>query len=72
MSAYREYIEEKERMDGYVSRQFRIRSITENLSGATLELEHPGGEKATLQVFSADARKYMSNLIITKSWLPIK
>lgn len=64
MSAYKEFLEEKERLDGFIARDFKICGVEETLSGALVELEHPGGEKAEVHMFSADARKYMSNLII--------
>ncbi|NIK70058.1 MULTISPECIES: hypothetical protein [unclassified Paenibacillus] len=64
MSAYQEFLEEKQKLDAYIGRQFRIHNVVENLSGATIELVHPGGESAVLQLLSADARKYMSNLVV--------
>lgn len=64
MSAYKEFLEERERIDSYISRQFKICSVTEGLSGSTVELKQTNGESVTLLVLSADARKYMSNVLI--------
>ncbi|MFX3631925.1 MAG: hypothetical protein ACE3L7_07580 [Candidatus Pristimantibacillus sp.] len=64
MSVYAEFQEEKERIDSYISRQFRICNVTEGLSGSTVELKQSNGESVTLLVLSADARKYLSNVLI--------
>ncbi|WP_028611406.1 hypothetical protein [Paenibacillus harenae] len=64
MSDYGLFQEEKNRLDAYISRQFKIVGITENLSGATVELEHPGGGQAEVRLLTAEGRKYMSNLVI--------
>lgn len=64
MSAYQEYIAEKERLDAYVNRHFQISAISENLSGTSVRLEHPGGESATLLLLTADARKHVINLLL--------
>ncbi|MGG4142580.1 hypothetical protein ABEW34_05555 [Paenibacillus algorifonticola] len=64
MSAYQQVLEEKAKLDGYMIRQFKFIHIEENLSGATVTLQHPGGEAATLQLLTAEARKYLTNLLI--------
>lgn len=64
MSAYQEYMEEKNRLDAYIDRHFLIAAISENLSGTSVRLEHPGGETATLQLLSADVRKHVVNVLL--------
>ncbi|MUT64419.1 hypothetical protein [Paenibacillus sp. NEAU-GSW1] len=64
MSAYQEYVEEKNRLDAYIDRHFLIAAISENLSGTIVRLEHPGGETATLLLLSADTRKHVVNLLL--------
>ncbi|WP_341280860.1 hypothetical protein [Paenibacillus sp. FSL H8-0537] len=64
MSDYQQVLEEKAKLDGYMVRQFIFIDIEENLSGATVTLQHPGGEAATVQLLTADARKHLTNLLI--------
>lgn len=64
MSEYQQVLEEKAKLDSYMVRQFKFIRIEENLSGATVTLQHPGGEAATLQLLTAEARKYLTNLLI--------
>jgi hypothetical protein len=64
MPAYEQYLTEKNKIDGYINQQYLIANFKENLSGAWVDLEHPGGEKATLHLLTADARKYASSLLI--------
>lgn len=64
MSDYQQVLEEKGKLDGYMVRQFKFIHIEENLSGATVTLQHPGGETATVQLLTADARKHLTNLLI--------
>ena len=64
MSDYQQYLEEKSRIDGLLSKGFAIRYITENLSGAFLEFtkETQDGsfETDTVHIQTADGRKYFS------------
>ncbi|KQO18325.1 hypothetical protein [Paenibacillus sp. Leaf72] len=64
MSEYQQVLEEKAKLDSYMVRQFKFIHIEENLSGATVTLQHPGGEAATVQLLTAEARKYLTNLLI--------
>ncbi|WP_338554344.1 hypothetical protein [Paenibacillus sp. KS-LC4] len=64
MSDYQQVLEEMAKLDGYMARQFEFIHIEENLSGATVMLQHPGGEAATVQLLTADARKHLTNLLI--------
>jgi hypothetical protein len=64
MSSYESFLNEKNKLDGYMSQHFKIHEFKEDLSGAWLELGLPGGEKATLQLLTADGRKYASYLLI--------
>jgi hypothetical protein len=66
MSSYKEFIEEKGKIDGLLQNDYEITSIRENLSGAFVEftnLKNPE-DKVELQILTADARKYFSSIII--------
>ncbi|TXK75936.1 hypothetical protein [Paenibacillus sp. N3.4] len=64
MSDYKQYMQEKLRLDGFVAQGFKIAGVKEDLSGTWLELEHPGGEAAQLHLTTANARKYFATLLI--------
>lgn len=64
MSSYEQYQTEKHKLDTFIAQQFRITGMQENLSGAWLTLEHPGGEQATLHLETADARKYCISVLL--------
>ncbi|MGO4369996.1 hypothetical protein [Paenibacillus sp. 2TAB19] len=64
MSAYEQYMEEKLRIDNFIERRYKIKAVTEDLSGSTVHMEHPGGEQTVVQILTADARKYLVNVVI--------
>ncbi|MFT8321755.1 MAG: hypothetical protein ABF649_12685 [Bacillus sp. (in: firmicutes)] len=70
MSAYTEFIEEKAKLDALVSEGYRIFGIYENLSGALVEFgrldnkELHSEEKKQIKILTADARKYLSGILI--------
>jgi hypothetical protein len=64
MSEREQFVREKQKLDGYLSQNFKIAGVKENLSGAWLQLEHPGGETATLHLETPGARKYFATLLI--------
>ncbi len=66
MSSYKEFLEEKAKIDGMLEKGYEITKIIENLSGAFVEftnLKNPE-DKVELQILTADARKYFSTIII--------
>ena len=64
MSAYEQYVEEKNKIDGYLNQEYVITGVREGLSGDWLELKHPGGDEALLLIETADARKYFVNVLL--------
>lgn len=64
MSAYEQVKEEKLKIDDFIERRFKIVEVKEDLSGSTVHMEHPGGERTVILVLTADARKHLSNVII--------
>ncbi|OXM87729.1 hypothetical protein [Paenibacillus rigui] len=64
MSAYQQFQAEKEKLDAYAAQQFRITAVQEDLTGTLLTLEHPGGERVTLRLETADARKYFVSVML--------
>lgn len=66
MSEYEQFQNEKQKLDGYVAQKFKIVGVKEDLEGAWLDLEHPGGETANLHLKTANARKYYVSLILAQ------
>ncbi|MBN8250318.1 hypothetical protein [Priestia flexa] len=67
MSDYQHFVAEREKIDFLIEKGFIIKSVTENLSGAFLELERIKQgkvEKEKLHILTADARKYFSGILI--------
>lgn len=64
MSAYQQFQAEKGKLDAYTAQQFRITAVQEDLTGTLLALEHPGGERVTLRLETADARKYFVSVML--------
>ncbi|OLO28180.1 hypothetical protein BTR23_18035 [Alkalihalophilus pseudofirmus] len=74
MSDYQQFISEKEKIDFLIDQGYRIKGVTENLSGAFVEFElripDPSGHKNQLEklhILTADARKYFSSILIQQS-----
>jgi hypothetical protein len=67
MTAYGQFIEERDKIDAFVRLQYRIAAVREDLSGSWLTLEHPGGDRTELLVRTADARKHLANVLIRQS-----
>lgn len=68
MSDYQQYLHERDQVDFFIQKGFNIKKVTENLSGAFVlfEKESASGEKEveTIQILTADARKYFSVRVI--------
>lgn len=70
MSSYKEFLEEKEKIDELYKNGYTITNVRENLSGAFLTFERSKldlkdkGKRIELQILTAEARKYFSNLLI--------
>ncbi|WP_240371652.1 hypothetical protein [Anoxybacteroides rupiense] len=69
--SYQEFLVERERMDALLCRGYVIKRVHENLSGAFIEfaLPTPAASESkqplqTLHIQTADARKYVSSLLI--------
>ncbi|MBD1382486.1 hypothetical protein [Metabacillus arenae] len=67
MSEYNQFLQERERIDFLLQKGYKIKNITENLSGAFVEfekIEEPHEENETLHILTPDARKYFSVVLI--------
>ncbi|WP_209124098.1 hypothetical protein [Alkalihalobacillus sp. BA299] len=74
MSEYHQYITEREKIDFLIEQGYRIKAVTENLSGAFVEFELKTpditgrkNEIERLHIITADARKYFSSIIIQQN-----
>lgn len=69
MSDYQQYLQERDKIDFLIQKGYVISDVKENLSGAFLEfVKVQEGEKQTetLQILTADARKYFSVILINQ------
>ncbi|MFD3446026.1 hypothetical protein ACFDTO_15640 [Microbacteriaceae bacterium 4G12] len=66
MSDYQTYLKEKEQIDVLLHKGYQMISVKENLSGAFLQFEKDQ-DVETLQITTAEARKYFSTLLIMQA-----
>ncbi|GAK04009.1 hypothetical protein JCM19037_2380 [Geomicrobium sp. JCM 19037] len=66
MNEYDDYVKEKQEIDDYILRGYQINDVREDLSGALLTLVNADGERETLRIGNADARKYFAVLLLDK------
>ncbi|HYK72981.1 MAG TPA: hypothetical protein VEV44_07600 [Pseudoneobacillus sp.] len=65
MSDYQQFLSERDKIDDLIQKGYLIDNVIENLNGATVDFLHPNdNKKETLQIGSANARKYFSSLLI--------
>jgi hypothetical protein len=68
MSDYQQYLNERDKLDFFIQKGFRINAVHEHLNGASVEFYHPSSkEKETLLIGTANARKYFSSLLIKQN-----
>ena len=67
MSTYKQFIDEKIKIDAYLKQEYVITGVREGLSGDWLELKHPGGDEVSLLIETADARKYYVNVLLKQA-----
>jgi len=68
MTAYDEYARERAALDGLLAEGYRIVGAAERLDGAEVTLVRAGNPaaRAKLHLLTADARKYMSYLVLNQ------
>jgi hypothetical protein len=68
MSAYEEYTKEKRQVDTLLQDGYLIAAINEVLEGMEIlfKKQPPESDEAQLLLLTADARKYVSNLIFSQ------
>jgi hypothetical protein len=65
MSDYQLFLHERDKIDFYIQKGFSIQQVKEDLDGAAILFVNPdSGIQETIQVGTADARKYFSGLLI--------
>ncbi|MFD1736499.1 hypothetical protein ACFSCX_07965 [Bacillus salitolerans] len=70
MSDYQQFLAERDKIDFLLQKGFRIKSVTENLSGAFVEFEKASEEETEIQVLhvlTAEARKYFSVVLMKQT-----
>lgn len=77
MSSYKEFLKEKEKIDELYKSGYSITNVKENLSGAFLTFERSNmdlnnkEQTIEVQILTADARKYFSNLLLAAQRKPV-
>ena len=66
MSAYEEFAKEQQEIDGLLFKGYTIASILEDLDGARIKFirGEPAKSEVELMVLTADARKYVTTLVV--------
>jgi hypothetical protein len=69
VSDYQQYAAERDKIDFFINKGFRIKNVEENLEGAFLVLEMNDGtedipHEETLHIKHADSRKYFASILI--------
>jgi hypothetical protein len=69
MSDYQQYLAERDKIDFFINKGFKIKNVEENLEGAFLFLENDitmedKPQEETLHIKHADSRKYFASILI--------
>jgi hypothetical protein len=64
MSDYQQFLNERDKIDFLIQKGYRITKVIENLDGAYIDFSHPNDLIQTLQIETANGRKYFSSLLI--------
>ncbi|TCP27098.1 hypothetical protein EV207_11876 [Scopulibacillus darangshiensis] len=64
MSTYKDFLDEKAKIDALVEKGYVISKVTEHLDGTDVAFEKNEDLKEILQIRHADARKYFSSIIL--------
>lgn len=66
MSAFDEFDQERQEIDGLLQQGYSILSIIEDLDGARVKFVHGNPNKVPvwLQLLTADARKYVTTVVL--------
>ena len=63
MSDYQQFLQERDQIDFLLQKGYKIKKVTENLSGAIVDFEK-SEDTETLHILTAEARKYLSVKVI--------
>lgn len=65
MSDYQQFLNERDKIDYFIGKGYRINAVNEHLNGATVDFLHPNGNVTeSLLIGTANARKYFSSLLL--------
>jgi hypothetical protein len=68
MSDYQQFLNERDKIDFLIQKGCHISGVKEHLNGASVDFLHPNGNVIeTLQIGTANARKYFSSLLIKQN-----
>ncbi|MDQ1145814.1 transcription antitermination factor NusA-like protein [Bacillus sp. SORGH_AS 510] len=68
MSEHQQFLDERDKIDFLIQKGCRIGAVREHLNGASVDFIHPSGNVTeTLQIGTANARKYFSSLLMKQN-----
>ncbi|MFF2445694.1 hypothetical protein ACFVSW_01240 [Neobacillus sp. NPDC058068] len=68
MSDYQQFLDERDKIDFLIQKGCQIYGVREHLNGASVDFLHPNGNVTeTLQIGTANGRKYFSSLLISQN-----
>lgn len=78
VSSYKQFIDERDKIDYFIYQGYQITSVTEDLNGDCVQFELQSKdekinrEKKTLHISNADARKYFSTIMMKQQRIDSK
>lgn len=68
MSEHQQYLAEKDKIDSFIQKGYRIHGVNEHLNGDSVNFLHPNGNVTeTILIGTANGRKYFSSLLINQN-----
>jgi hypothetical protein len=68
MSEHQQYLAERDKIDFFIQKGYRINGVNEHLNGASVDFLHPdGNETEKVLIGTANARKYFSSLLMEQN-----
>jgi hypothetical protein len=68
MSEHQQFLGERDKLDYFIQKGFRITSVNEHLDGASVNFLNPAGNETEIVLIgTANGRKYLSSLLMKQN-----
>ena len=68
MSDHQQFLAERDKVDFFIQKGYRLNAVTEHLNGASVDFLHPDGKQTeTILIGTANGRKYFSSLLMKQN-----